>query len=92
MKYTVLAALFVAGCGVLPTTTSRTGAAPASGPDTCNAAAHQGLVGMDAALSLALPEPKRLVGPNDAVTTEFNAGRLNVQLNETDNIIAITCG
>tara|TARA_B110000977_G_scaffold181131_1_gene241526 strand:+ start:5300 stop:5443 length:144 start_codon:yes stop_codon:yes gene_type:complete len=47
---------------------------------------------MDAALSLALPEPKRLVGPNDAVTTEFNAGRLNVQLNETDNIIAITCG
>lgn len=92
MKYTILAALLVAGCGTLPTTSARTGSAPANGPDTCNAAAHQGLIGMDAASSLALPEPKRLVGPNDAVMTDFNPARLNVQLDAIDNIIAITCG
>lgn len=92
MRYTILAGLLLAGCGAVTTQSPSTGGAAATGPDTCNAAAHQGLIGMDAASSLALPEPKRLVGPNDAVTTDFIAGRLNVQLNETDNIIAITCG
>lgn len=90
MRYTICAALLLAGCGAAVTPTgNRT---PANAPDTCNAAAHQGLVGQDAASSLALPEPKRLYGPNDAVTTDFNPARLNVQLDEIDNIVAITCG
>ncbi|MBB3994296.1 hypothetical protein GGR95_001941 [Sulfitobacter undariae] len=90
MKYTIFAGLLLAGCGAAVTPTA--GRAPANAPDTCNAAAHQGLIGMEAASSLALPEPKRLYGPNDAVTMDFNAARLNVQLDETDNIVAITCG
>jgi|TARA_B110000908_G_C10222547_1_gene436128 hypothetical protein len=92
MKYSVLAGLLLAGCGAVTTQAPTAGGTAAAGPDTCNAAAHQGLIGMDAASSLALPEPKRLVAPNDAVTTDFNAARLNVQLNDTDNISAITCG
>lgn len=93
MKYTILAGLFLAGCGAVTTPAQQGGGGTvANGPDTCNAAAHQGLIGMDAASSLALPEPKRLYGPNDAVTTDFVAGRLNVQLDDIDNIIAITCG
>ncbi|MEP1767076.1 MAG: I78 family peptidase inhibitor [Sulfitobacter sp.] len=90
MKYTLLAGLLLAGCGTaaIPTV----GGVPTNAPDTCNAAAHQGLIGLDAASSLALPEPKRLVGPTDAVTTDFNPARLNVQLDDIDNIIAITCG
>lgn len=91
MKYTIFAGLLLAGCGaaVIPSS----GKAPAAnGPDTCNAAAHQGLIGLDAASSLALPEPKRLNGPTDLVTTDFNPARLNVQLDDTDNIIAINCG
>lgn len=92
MKYTILAGLLLAGCGAVTTPAPKAGGAATKGPDTCNAAAHQGLIGMDAASSLALPEPKRLVGPNDAVTTEFNAARLNVQLDDTDTIIGITCG
>jgi hypothetical protein len=86
----ILAALLVAGCGAATETTQR--GAPAAAPDTCNAAAHQDLIGRDAAASLALPEPKRLYGPNDAVTTDFNPARLNVQLDGIDNIVAITCG
>jgi len=90
MKYTLVAGFLLAGCSSAAIPTG--GSAPASGPDTCNAAAHQGLIGLDAASSLALPEPKRLVGPTDAVTTDFNPARLNVQLNDIDNIVAITCG
>jgi hypothetical protein len=90
MKYSIFAGLLLAGCGAAMAPTA--GNAPANAPDTCNAAAHQGLIGLDAASSLALPEPKRLYGPNDAVTTDYNAQRLNVQLDEIDNIVAITCG
>ena len=90
MKYTIFAALLLAGCGA--TTAPIGGSAPANAPDTCNAAAHQGLIGLDAASSLALPEPKRLYGPNDLVTTDFNPARLNVQLDAVDNIVAVTCG
>lgn len=94
MKYTILAGLLLAGCGSAVTVPTLGGgaAAPANGPDTCNAAAHQGLIGNDAASALALPEPKRLAGPTDAVTTDFNPARLNVGLDDTDTIIAITCG
>lgn len=94
MKYTILAGLLLAGCGsavVVPKLGGGTGA-PAAGPDTCNAAVHQGLIGMDAASALALPEPKRLAGPNDAVTTDFNPSRLNVSLDGTDTIVGISCG
>jgi hypothetical protein len=86
----ILAGLLVAGCGAA-TQTAQTGAS-ANAPDTCNAAAHQDLVGRDAAASLILPEPKRVYGPNDAVTTDYNAARLNVQLDGTDTIVTITCG
>lgn len=92
MKYTIFAGLLLAGCGAAIAPTAGNRAPAANAPDTCNAAAHQGLVGLDAASSLALPEPKRLYGPNDAVTSDFNPARLNVQLDEIDNIVAITCG
>lgn len=90
MRYVILSAALLAGCGAATGTVPR--GAPAPAADTCNAAAHQGLIGRDAAASLALPEPKRLYGPSDAVTTDFNPARLNVQLDQIDNIVAITCG
>jgi len=50
------------------------------------------LIGSDAAQALSLPEPKRLVGPSDAVTTDFLPNRLNVALDATDTIVGVTCG
>lgn len=93
MRVSVLTGIFgglllLAGCGA-PTPQST---ATANAPDTCNAAAHQQLIGQEAATSLTLPEPKRLNGPTDPVTTDFIANRLNIQLDDTDNIVAITCG
>jgi len=90
MRYMILAGLLLAGCGAATVPAQRSAAAPAS--DTCNAAAYQDLIGRDAAAALALPEPKRLYGPNDVVTTDFNPARLNVQLDGIDNVIAVTCG
>lgn len=90
MKYAICAAILLAGCGAAVTPTAHR--APANAPDTCNAAAHQGLVGLDATASLILPEPKRLYGPSDVITMDFNPARLNVELNEIDLIEAITCG
>ncbi|KIN74669.1 I78 family peptidase inhibitor [Sulfitobacter guttiformis] len=92
MRVMIFAGLLLAGCGAVKGSGPVTAPATAAGPDTCNAAAHQGLVGRDAASALVLPEPKRLVGPNDAVTTDFIPTRLNVALDATDNIVAITCG
>lgn len=90
MKYAICAAMLLAGCGAAGTpANNRT---PANAPDTCNAAVHQGLLGLDATASLILPEPKRLYGPSDVITTDFNPARLNVELNEIDIIVAITCG
>lgn len=86
------AGLVLAGCGGTGLSTPTAATPSANAPDTCNAAAYQSLIGQEAASSLTLPEPKRLVGPTDAVTTGFMAGRLNIQLDDTDNIIAITCG
>ena len=90
MRFMILAGFFVAGCGAATGPAER--GASTNSPDTCNAAAHQGLIGLDAASSLALPEPKRVYGPTDAVTTDYNPARLNVQLDAVDNIVAITCG
>ncbi|MEQ6203128.1 I78 family peptidase inhibitor [Sulfitobacter sp. HNIBRBA2951] len=90
----LFAALLLAGCGgALTPTLSGAAKAPApNAPDTCNAAAYQTLIGSDAAQALSLPEPKRLVGPDDAVTSDFQPNRLNVALDDTDTIVGVTCG
>ncbi|MEP2919829.1 MAG: I78 family peptidase inhibitor [Sulfitobacter sp.] len=91
MKYTIFAGLLLAGCSNALSTTPTSGSST-NAPDTCNASAHQRLIGLDAASALALPEPKRLAGPHDVVTTDFNPARLNVGLDDTDTIISVTCG
>lgn len=89
MRYPMLIAVFVAGCSAAPQTGRE--AAPAA-QDTCNAAAYQNLIGQDAVADLSLPEPKRTYRLGDAVTTDFDPKRLNIQLDDTDTIIAINCG
>ena len=87
----LLGALALAGCGALPAGNSNA-AARSSGADTCNAAAYQTLIGQDAVVALQIPDPKRSYRPDEAVTQDFNAARVNVVLDDTDVITAITCG
>ncbi|UWR22285.1 I78 family peptidase inhibitor [Sulfitobacter sp. S190] len=92
MKYATLPLLLsLAACGT-PLSQARTGGDTAPGPDTCGAAAYQNLIGQDAAQALIVPEPKRVYGPEDAVTADFLANRVNVQLDNTDTIVAVVCG
>ena len=90
MKYAIIALVLLAACGPMVQTASDT-TAPA-GPDTCGAAAQQGLIGLDAAAALILPEPKRVYRTDEAVTMDFQAERINVLLDNTDTIIAVRCG
>ncbi len=89
MRVMILAGVLVAGCS---TGQNPNASAPTGGADTCNAAAYQSLIGQDSVMDLSLPEPKRTFRIGDPVTLDFVAERLNVQLDDTDMIVAITCG
>ena len=88
-----IAAVALAGCSAVTTGGGGNGAAQrASGPDTCNAASYAALVGQDAVVALQIPEPKRSYRPDEAITLDDIPERVNVVLDETDVITAITCG
>lgn len=62
--------------------------------DACGANGLQGLVGQpEAALaSLTLTAPARVIRPGMAVTMDYRAERLNIELDGRGQIIRITCG
>ncbi len=87
-----LAAFLLTGCVTEP---------PAALPPNteCNAAAAQGYVGQPAsnpniegARVAAGAEIVRTMRPGQAVTMEYSAGRLNLQLDGAGVITAVTCG
>lgn len=86
MRGVVTLALLLAGCAS-PRTPF-----PTPGPDTCNAAAYQQYVGQAPEAARAVPQPKRVYHITDGVTQDFVAERVNVVLDDTGAIGAITCG
>ena len=89
-----LAALLLAGCVM-----GQPPAVEAPVNTECDAAAAQGYVGQPAsnqniegARIAAGAELVRTIRPGQAVTMEYSAGRLNVQLNSASTIISVTCG
>lgn len=69
--------------------------APAEPPGaTCSAASLQHLVGQpESAFDPGgLTEPVRVIHPGEAVTMDFNPGRLNVEIGTDGRIVAIRCG
>jgi len=92
-KLVLLGAVALSGCGAVSTIGGGgTQASAPSGADTCNAAAYAALIGQDAVVALQIPDPKRSYRPDEAVTQDFNPARVNVVLDDTDVITAITCG
>lgn len=67
--------------------------AAASG-DACGAAGRQALVGtsVGALDSATLPENRRIIFPGQAVTRDFQAERLNVEIGADDRIARVYCG
>ena len=64
------------------------------GPDACGASGWQYLVGeyRDVLAGVALPEPVRVIGPNDAVTLDYSLERLNILYNDGGIIVGVNCG
>lgn len=62
------------------------------GPDTCGAAAWQHLIGQPRTAADALPQPKRVYHITDAITQDFREDRINVVLDDSGTIGAVTCG
>lgn len=75
-------------------TESAAGEPPAAGDDSCGAAELQSLVGTSVgALDPAtLPEPRRVIFFGQAVTMDFRAERLNVEIGKDDKIARVFCG
>nr|WP_290428545.1 I78 family peptidase inhibitor [Defluviimonas salinarum] len=61
---------------------------------TCSAESLQHLVGQpeNAFDPTGLDEPVRVVHPDEAVTMDYNPGRLNVEIGADGMIAAIRCG
>ena len=62
------------------------------GPDTCKASQYQTLVGQPRAAAQSLPQPKRVYHITDMITMDHRPDRLNVVLDDSGLIGAITCG
>ena len=87
MRYMIFSLAVLAGCGDVSSPGPNI-----AGSDTCNASAYAGLIGQDAVTALAVPEPKREYRIGQPVTLDYLAERVNIQLDDTDVIVAITCG
>jgi hypothetical protein len=72
------------------------GPPPANPPmeNACGATDLQNLVGQDAAVleTMRFGQTVRILRPGMAVTMDFSAERLNIGINESEKIEAVTCG
>lgn len=59
----------------------------------CTAASLQGLIGQpsEVAERMSLPPGSRIIGPNQPVTMDFRADRLNIETGRTGLIEKISC-
>ncbi len=63
-------------------------------PDTCGAAAYRPLIGQDVSMfsPAGRPGPSRIIRPGQVVTMDYDPERLNVQLDDDDRIVSVSCG
>lgn len=94
-RIAALAPLALAAC--VPATPADPGgpAFPVGADDTCNAAPLVPLIGRDSSALATIGnrrDPMRVIRPGQAVTMDYIATRLNVELNAADRIIRLSCG
>ncbi len=66
-------------------------AAPTTG--TCPADELQGLIGQHRSVLDAVDyEPMRVAGPDEAVTMDYNAERLDIRVDAAGRIVSLICG
>lgn len=101
MRFTHLSSLallaVLAGCSSVDT--PEQAGQPANLDGRCNAEAVQNLLGqtvtrelVDQAQSQAGAQTTRVLSPGDAVTMDYNSQRLNIDIDEAESIVRLTCG
>lgn len=88
----------LAGCSATAPAPSEP-ARPSSNQGRCNAEAVQNLQGktislelVNQAQALSSAQTTRVLAPNDAMTMDYDAHRLNIDIDEADVIERLTCG
>ncbi|AGT07459.1 I78 family peptidase inhibitor [Paracoccus aminophilus] len=63
------------------------------GTDACHAAQYQSLIGQKAGVlgKTALPAGTRILKPNMAVTADYRADRLNVEIGRNGTVTKVSC-
>lgn len=78
----------LAACDPVPVTPK-----PDEAGDACRASAYQGLIGQPRAVldQMSFPIGTRQIGPDDAVTADFQAKRLNIEYGASGRIEKVSC-
>ena len=80
MRYSLAAILFATACQSNGT------------PDLCNADAWDHLIGQPQEAAQEVPDPKRVIPPNTAITKDYRLERTNIDLDDEGIITRIWCG
>lgn len=66
---------------------------PPVAADLCKAADYKGLVGQPKSVlaTMLLPARTRVIGPDDAVTADYRADRLNIEIGASGRIENVSC-
>lgn len=69
-------------------------AATDPGPDSCGSSEMAHLMGIERAQleNIAFSQPVRILGPNDIMTMDFRAERVNFTLDDSGKVTRIWCG
>ncbi|AUH35367.1 hypothetical protein CUV01_10565 [Paracoccus tegillarcae] len=83
--------LVLAACE--PIAQTDTPARPPQAADLCGASGYQGLVGQprDVLSAMKFPIGTRVIGPDDAVTADYNRERLNIEYGRGGLIEKVGC-
>ena len=62
--------------------------------EVCAASTYEYLVGLDREVldTTLMPASTRIIGPEDLVTQDYSASRINVSIDVFDEIIRVYCG
>ncbi len=101
LSVSAIALLTLAGCGSMdaPWGSNRPGAARPQAPQICNAQPAQAFIGrtntaqnLEQARQRSGAAMARVLHPGQITTREFNAERLNLEVDATGRIISVRCG
>lgn len=83
------ASALLAACEPIPTAPAE----PDIPTDACGAAGYQGLIGQrrEVLSQMTFPMNTRVIGPEDAVTSDFRTERLNIEYGRNGRIEKVSC-